>query len=219
MKAKILVVEDDKHIQMGLKKSLELEGYHVEQAFDGEDGAYIARTENPDLIILDIMMPFMNGFEVISDLRGEGIDTPILVLSARTETQDKVRGIRLGADDYIEKPFSIDELLARVERKLNLSMKEEFCFGSFSFNQKTSQLIKDSVEISLSSKEIKMLNFFISRKDQVVSRDQIIQGVWGHHYEGTDRTVDNFILGLRKKIGKEHLSTVRGMGYRFVTNS
>lgn len=218
MSERILIIEDDEHIQLGLKKAFENEGYNVTQAFDGEDGAYLVKEVQPDLIILDIMMPFMNGFEVISELRTEGIDIPILVLSARTETQDKIRGFKLGADDYIEKPFSLEELLARVERRLKMQSKGEFVFGNFSFDQRANLLLRSEKEVLLSGKEIKLLKFFIARKNQILSREQIIHGVWGGDYTGTDRTVDNFILGLRKIIGKEHLVTVRGLGYRFVTS-
>ncbi|MDD0852106.1 response regulator transcription factor [Halobacteriovorax sp. GB3] len=217
MSHKILVIEDDENIQLGLKKALEAESFIVEQAFDGEDGVYLAGTVAPDLIILDIMMPFMNGFEVISELRGEGNEIPIIVLSARVETQDKVRGLKLGADDYMEKPFALEELLARVHRKLGSSIKEEVVFGEFNYSLKTSILRKSDSAIELSGKEIKLIEFLLKRDGQVVNREQIISAVWGSSYDGTDRTVDNFILGLRKKIEKEHLVTVRGLGYRFMT--
>ncbi len=217
MNHKILIIEDDENIQLGLKKAFERETYDVVQAFDGEDGVFLAKTENPDLIILDIMMPFMNGFEVISELRSDGSDTPIIVLSARVETQDKVRGLKLGADDYMEKPFALEELLARVYRKIGISIKEEYSFGDCIYSHKVSTLKIEEKIIDLSGKEIKLLEFLLKRDGQIVSREQIIAAVWGSDYEGTDRTVDNFILGLRKKIGKEHLLTVRGLGYRFVT--
>lgn len=217
MSHKILIVEDDENIQLGLKKALEAESFIVEQAFDGEDGVYLAKTVSPDLIILDIMMPFMNGFEVLSELRGEGNQVPIIVLSARVETQDKVRGLKLGADDYIEKPFALEELLARVYRKLGASMKEDILFGEYSYNLKKSTLYKSGTSIELSGREIRLIEFFLKRDGQVVSREQIISAVWGSSYDGTDRTVDNFILGLRKKIEKKHLVTIRGLGYRFMT--
>ncbi len=217
MNERILIIEDDENIQVGLKKALEQEGFEIVQAFDGEDGVYVAREDRPDLIILDIMMPFMNGFEVIAELRGEGDETPIIVLSARIEVQDKVRGLKLGADDYMEKPFSLDELLARVYRKLRGGQRDEVAFGDCLYNRKTSNLVKSGETITLSGKEIRLLNFFLKRVGQVISREQIITSIWGYSYEGTGRTVDNFILGLRKKVGKNHLETVRGMGYRFVT--
>ena len=216
---KVLVIEDDENIQLGLKKALEAESFIVEQAFDGEDGVFLAQTTSPDLIILDIMMPFMNGFEVISELRSEGNEIPIIVLSARVETQDKVRGLKLGADDYIEKPFSLEELLARVHRKLGSSTNNNFIFDKYSYCFKTSSLSYSNTTIPISGKEIKLLEFLIKRSGQIVSREQIISAVWGSSYSGTDRTVDNFILGLRKKIGPKYLVTVRGLGYRFVTKS
>lgn len=217
MSHKILIIEDDENIQLGLKKALESESFIVDQAFDGEDGVYLAQTVAPDLIILDIMMPFMNGFEVISELRGSRNNIPIIVLSARVETQDKIRGLKLGADDYMEKPFALEELLARIHRKLGSSTKEEIVFGDCIYNFKTSTLRKANTTIELSGKEIKLIEFLLKRNDQVVNREQIISAVWGNSYDGTDRTVDNFILGLRKKIGKNHLVTVRGLGYRFMT--
>ena len=119
MTKSILIVEDDKNIQMGLSKSLRKKGFLVYQAFDGEEGVYFAKNNNPDLIILDLMMPFRNGFEVIADLRHDGDQTPILILSAKTRDEDKVRGFKLGADDFVSKPFAIEELLARINRKLD----------------------------------------------------------------------------------------------------
>lgn len=219
MNKNILIIEDDETISLGLKKALSAEGYQVTCAFDGEDGVYLANTELPNLIILDIMMPFMNGFEVIAELRRDGNQVPIIVLSARVETQDKVRGLKLGADDYMEKPFSIDELLARVQRKLDIGRSKNLTFGDFNYNQLTTTLTSISTDtaLTLTSKEIKLLDLLIKRDGQIISREKIITSIWGCDYEGTDRTVDNVILGLRKKIGKDHLLTIRGMGYRFMT--
>ena len=217
MNKTILIIEDDPHIRLGLNKALQMEGYQVLTANDGEQGLWLAQTENPALIVVDIMMPKMNGFEVIAALRSEGNETPLIVLSARTETQDKVRGLKLGADDYVEKPFALAELLARIERKLDSQTQQQFTFGEFNIDFKTECLSENGNSIVLSAKEIKLLQFMLQRVGQIVSREQIISAVWGGDYYGTDRTVDNFILGLRKKIGKGFLTTVRGMGYRFMT--
>ena len=217
MNKTILIIEDDPHIRLGLNKALQMEGYQVLTANDGEQGLWLAQTESPALIVVDIMMPKMNGFEVIAALRSEGNETPLIVLSARTETQDKVRGLKLGADDYVEKPFALAELLARIERKLGSQTQQQVTFGDFNFDFKTECLSENGNTIVLSAKEIKLLQFMLQRVGQIVSREQIISAVWGGDYYGTDRTVDNFILGLRKKIGKVFLTTVRGMGYRFMT--
>lgn len=217
MSHKILIIEDDENIQLGLKKALQAERFQVEQAFDGEEGVYLAKTIAPDLIILDIMMPYMNGFEVISELRRDKELTPIIVLSARIETQDKVRGLKLGADDYMEKPFALEELLARVHRKLNTQIKQEKVFGEFVYDIEKSILLQNGEAVELITKEIKLLEFLLKRDGRIVTREQIIGAVWGDDYDGTDRTVDNFVLALRKKIGKDYLMTVRGMGYRFMT--
>jgi DNA-binding response OmpR family regulator len=217
MNKTILIIEDDPHIRLGLNKALQMEGYQVLTANDGEQGLWLAKTENPALIVVDIMMPKMNGFEVIAALRSEGNETPLIVLSARVETQDKVRGLKLGADDYVEKPFALAELMARIERRLGTVTQQQVTFGDFHFDFKTECLSENGQTIVLSAKEIKLLQFMLQRVGQIVSREQIISAVWGGDYYGTDRTVDNFILGLRKKIGKGFLTTVRGMGYRFMT--
>ncbi|NQZ09914.1 MAG: response regulator transcription factor, partial [Algicola sp.] len=202
MNKTILIIEDDPHIRLGLNKALQMEGYQVLTANDGEQGLWLAQTENPALIVVDIMMPKMNGFEVIAALRSEGNETPLIVLSARTETQDKVRGLKLGADDYVEKPFALAELLERIERKLDSQTQQQVTFGEFNIDFKTECLSENGNSIVLSAKEIKLLQFMLQRVGQIVSREQIISAVWGGDYYGTDRTVDNFILGLRKKIGK-----------------
>lgn len=219
-KAKVLVVEDDRVIAEGLVQVLEATGYEVIWASDGEQGLYEARTQAPDVIILDIMMPEMNGFEVTTELRRQGDHVPIIVLSARTETGDKVRGLDLGADDYLTKPFDLDELLARVRRQLkkNNEKKQEFGGWEYSWQERLLKT-KAGEPCALNTKERKLLEFFLKRKNQIVSREQILDAVWGADYDGTDRTVDNLVVALRKKIGGQHLLTERGLGYRFVTNS
>ncbi len=215
--SKILIIEDDKIISEGLKQALEDEGYQVKCAYDGENGLYMVRTESPELVILDIMMPNMNGFEVTTEVRRQGNGVPIIILSARTESQDKIRGLDLGADDYVSKPFDLDELLARVRRHLKKQIDQEHEFGEFKYSWKERLLSKNGAAILLQSKERVLLEFFLKRPNQIVSREQILDGVWGSDYDGTDRTVDNMIVALRKKVGARHLVTERGLGYRFVT--
>ncbi|MCB0414284.1 MAG: response regulator transcription factor [Bdellovibrionales bacterium] len=215
--SKILIVEDDKVISDGLKQALESEGYQVACAFDGDAGLYKIKTESPDLVILDIMMPNMNGFEVTTEVRRSGDSIPIMVLSARVESQDKVRGLDLGADDYISKPFDLDELLARVRRLIKKQHAVNECFGDFEYIWKNRTLCQSGLFIQLQTKERLLLEFFLKRANQIVSREQILDSVWGSDYEGTDRTVDNLVVALRKKLGSKHVITERGLGYRFVT--
>lgn len=216
---RILVVEDDLVISKGLRLALESEGYEVILAYDGSDGLHKAKTEAPDLVILDIMMPEMNGFEVAMELRRGGDRVPIIVLSARTETADKIRGLDLGADDYVEKPFDLDELLARVRRHLGrqLELVHEFGECRYDWQLKLLQVKATGETVPLTAKERRLLEFFLRRAGQIVSREQVLDGVWGGDYDGTDRTVDNLIVKLRRKVGQDCLLTERGAGYRFVT--
>lgn len=215
--SKILIIEDDRVISGGLTQALLAEGYEVACAYDGENGLYRAKTESPDLVILDIMMPAMNGFEVTTELRRSGANIPIIVLSARTESQDKVRGLDLGADDYLAKPFDLNELLARVRRFLKKQHLANFKFGQFEYSWQERTLSHDGKFIPLQTKERLLLEFFLKRANQIVSREQILDGVWGADYDGTDRTVDNLVVSLRKKLGDYYLVTERGLGYRFMT--
>ena len=218
--AKILIVEDDKIIAQGLKRAMEMEGHSVIAAHDGYDGLYMAKNENPDLLILDIMMPEMNGFEIITELRRTSSPVPIIVVSARTESTDRVKGLDLGADDYICKPFDLNELLARVRRFIDKNKKRVQIFEPFEYNWETQQLSnKTGKIILLSTKERKVLEFFLNRPNRIVSREMLLGGAWGSEYEGTDRTVDNIIVSLRKKLGFKYLISERGVGYRFVINN
>lgn len=218
--AKILIIEDDRIIADGLKQAMEMEGHTVIAAYDGYDGLYAAKNENPDLLILDIMMPEINGFEVITELRRETNPVPIIVLSARTQSTDKVRGLDLGADDYMCKPFDLNELLARVRRFIDKGKKRVQLFGQFKYDWETQQLSnKAGKPIVLSTKERKILEFFLNRPNRIVSREMLLDGVWSSEYDGTDRTVDNMIVSLRKKLGSKYLITERGVGYRFMIES
>jgi DNA-binding response OmpR family regulator len=217
--SRILLIEDDLIISKGLRLALEAEGYEVVLAYDGAEGLFKANTEAPDLIVLDIMMPQMNGFEVAMELRRSGDRVPIIVLSARTESADKVRGLDLGADDYVEKPFDLDELLARVRRQLGRRSQVSAEFGDYRYDWQLKQLqAKASGEaIALTAKERRLLEFLLKRAGQIVTREQVLDAVWGADYDGTDRTVDNLVVSLRKKVGAACLVTERGSGYRFVT--
>lgn len=215
--SKVLIIEDDKIISNGLKQALTIEGYEVNCAYDGDTGLYMVKTESPDLVIMDIMMPNMNGFEVTTELRRHGDKVPIIILSARTESKDKIRGLDLGADDYVTKPFDLDELLARVRRFLKKETHNIDNFGEFKYDWGLRILTDKSSTLTLSTKERLLLEFFLKRKNQIISREQILDAVWGADYDGTDRTIDNIIVSLRKKVGTEHLITERGLGYRFVT--
>lgn len=217
MTARVLVVEDDRIIADGLKLALSREGYDVTLAFDGDAGLHAARSERPDLIVLDIMVPYMNGFELTTELRRLGDDVPIIVLSARVAVKDRVRGLDLGVDDYMTKPFEIDELIARIRRRLGARKATATEFGGCRFDWEARTLTGAGGEaVALSARELLLLEFILKRPNRIVSRAQIIEAVWGDEYDGTDRTVDNFIMQLRRKIGAEHLVTMRGQGYRFV---
>ncbi len=216
--SKILLIEDDRIIADGLVTALEHEGYEVLVARDGDAGLHAARTEAPDLVILDIMMPHLNGFEVTTELRRAGETVPIIVLSARAGLKDRVRGLDLGADDYLAKPFELEELLARIRRRLKEARGEVTRIGALGFDWDARRLvvIESQEEVALSSRELKLLEYVLRRPRRLLTRAQIIETVWGDEYDGTDRTVDNFIMALRRKIGGELLVTVRGEGYRFV---
>lgn len=214
----ILVVEDDKIILTGLRQALEHEGYCVRCAVNGAEGLYMAQTERPDLVILDIMMPEMNGFEVMTEIRRRGQQTPIIVLSARVDCKDKVRGLELGADDYVSKPFDLDELLARIKRHMQRHHTKTQYFSEYCYDWILRQLTFNEKPVRLKSKERLMLECFLKRPNQIITREQLLDYVWGEDYDGTDRTIDNIIVSLRKKIEASHVLTERGLGYRFVTN-
>jgi DNA-binding response OmpR family regulator len=223
-KGKILIVEDDAAIVYGLQKNLKFEGYDVIAAGDGERGLLAALDERPDLIILDVMLPKMNGFEMCEALRKRGISTPIIFLTAKSMESDKVVGLDLGGDDYITKPFSLRELLARVKTVLRRTKGEEperFAFGDVEVNFSAQAVSLRGEDVSLTSKEFELLRLLIRSEGKVLARDSILNQVWGYGYEGTARTVDNFITRLRQKIGDDvekprHILTVRGVGYKFL---
>ena len=223
---KILVVEDDPAISKGLIENLEQEHYKVVSADDGEKGYKMVKRENPDLIILDIMLPSKNGYEICKDLRDEKVATPIIMLTGKGEETDKVLGLELGADDYVTKPFSVRELLARVKAVLRRKFEaehdiEEYSFGDVYLDFKKMEATKGKKKLDLSAKEFEIMKFFIKREGQVVSRNTLLDEVWGYDIYPTTRTVDNYILSLRKKIEEKpakprHLLTVHTAGYKFV---
>ena len=220
-RARILVVEDDASILLGLRMALQTEGYEVGMAEDGERGLEMARAEHWDLVILDIMLPKLNGFEFLGTLRAERIATPVLVLSARTGEVDKVMGLDLGAVDYMTKPFSLPELLARVRAALRRldSVPPRWSFGRVAIDPETHQVRKSGEEVELTATEFKVLAALMRAKGRALSREQIFEDVWGPSHHGTPRTIDNFVAQLRSKLEDDptcprHLLTVRGHGYR-----
>ena len=223
--ADILVIEDEESILMALEDDLTLEGYTVTTATDGGAGLSIAIEGDFDLILLDIMLPVMNGFDVCRKLREAGITTPILMLTARGQEVDRVLGLELGADDYVTKPFSPRELLARIKailRRVNQTRQtgDVTRFGSIEIDFKKYEIRKDGTPVYLTSLEFALLKFLVTHSDQVLSRDDILDGVWGDDVFVFDRTVDTHIGHLRKKIENEpdnprHIVSVRGVGYRF----
>ena len=221
----ILVIEDDPSILLGLRKNLEFEGYRVLVAKDGEEGLEMAFDARPDLILLDIMLPHVDGFEICKAVRKHEPTLPILIISAKDQESDKITGLGLGADDYIAKPFSVKELIARVKtafRRTRALAGEEapYRFGEVEVDYAGRVLRVGGAPVECTPKEFDLLRFLIRNKGRVISRDQILNRVWGYDYYGTPRTIDNFIQKLRQKVEKdaqepEHILTVRGIGYKF----
>ena len=225
-KKRILIVEDDESISLGLRMNLEAEGYEVQVAADGEEGLAQAESGSADLVILDVMLPKVNGFEVVRRLRARESTVPVIMLSARGAEMDKVMGLELGAEDYITKPFSLAELLARVKavlRRDNLARKHVEAVvraGDLNIDSGTRQVSRDGAPIELTATEFDVLWCLVEAQGRVLSREEILTQVWGVGHHGTLRTIDNFLLQLRSKLEKdptdpEHLLTVRGVGYRF----
>lgn len=222
---KILIIEDEEAILMALEDNLKLEGYEVESATDGEKGFSKVKETTFDLIILDIMLPHMDGFEVCKQLRQEAVATPILMLTAKSQEIDKVLGLELGADDYVTKPFSPRELLARIKALLRRSKQvrqgiDEYRFGDVEVNFKKYEVKKGGRPIYLTALEFSLLHYLIQNKGLVASRDAILDEVWGRDVYIQPRTVDKHIAELRKKIEDdpslpEHIIGVRGVGYKF----
>lgn len=223
--AKILIIEDEEAILMALEDNLEMEGYAVESAKDGEQGLSMAREGKYDLIILDIMLPRMDGFDVCKQLRQDVILTPILMLTAKSQEIDKVLGLELGADDYVTKPFSPRELLARIKALLRRSKQvqqgmNEISFGDIEVDFKKYEAKRAGAPINLTVLEYSLLHLLIQHRGRVISRDAILDGVWGREVYVQPRTVDKHIADLRKKIEDDpsrpkYILGVRSVGYKF----
>lgn len=226
MGGRILVVEDDGSILLGLRMNLEGAGYEVETAEDGQTGLDLARDGRFDLVLLDVMLPKLNGYELVSALRKDGDPTPVVLLTAKNAEIDKIMGLDLGADDYVTKPFSLGELLARVRaniRRGSNNHKETgtFEFGDISVDSGTREVKKAGAAVELTATEFDVLAALQRAGGRILSRRQILDAVWGEDHHGTERTVDNFVAQLRAKLEDDpsapsHLLTVRGVGYRLV---
>ena len=224
---KILIIEDEPAMQSGLKDNLEFEGYTVDTASDGSEGYKKIISENYHLILLDVMLPKMSGFDVCKAARKQGVETPIILLTAKGEEIDKVLGLELGADDYITKPFGLRELLARVKAVLrrspesNKNVKEEIQLGKLKINFTAYNAYEGNQEIKMSHKEYEIIKYLWDHQNETVSRDDLMNKVWGYDYDITTRTVDNFILKLRQKIEQNPndpkiILTVHGIGYKLI---
>lgn len=223
---RILIVEDDPAILRGLKDNLEYESYQVFTATDGEEGYRLMHAHRPDLIVLDLMLPKMDGYELCRKIRGEGVTMPVLMLTARSEETDRVRGLDLGADDYVTKPFSVPELLARIRAILrrtqpSTSLPDQIQFDDVTIDFQSFEASKADEALKLSRKEFGVLRLLASRAGQVITRTDLLDEVWGHDYFPTTRTVDNHIASLRAKLEDDpaqprHLITVHGVGYKLI---
>jgi len=222
----ILVVEDEPAILRGLADNLKFESYDVLTAMDGEAGYRLMKERKPDLVILDLMLPKLSGYEVCRKVRAEGVTTPILMLTARGEEGDRVLGLDLGADDYVTKPFSVRELMARVRALLRRSqppqkLPDELRFDDVVVDFRSYEARKEGRPLEMTRKEFSLLRLLAARAGEVVARDELLNEVWGYEKFPTTRTVDNHIASLRTKLERdpaqpEHLRTVHGVGYKFV---
>jgi two-component system, OmpR family, alkaline phosphatase synthesis response regulator PhoP len=221
---RILVVEDDLAILTGLSMNLRIEGYEVLQAQDGRMGLAKALDEAPDLMVLDIMLPELNGYELLKELRRRGRDTPVVMLSAKGMEVDKILGLNLGADDYVVKPFGLQELLARIKavlrRRYPPTGTPPVTFGDVEVELVARTVSRAGKPVELTAQEFKLLAHFLAHPGRTFTREELLSGAWGFDYEGSARTVDNFVRQLRIKFEPDpedprHFVTVRGLGYRF----
>jgi len=219
----VLIIEDDSSMLRGLKDNFAYAGYNVLTASDGEKGLNAALDAKPDLIILDIMLPKINGYEICQLIRKEKLDMPVIMLTAKGEESDIILGLNLGADDYVTKPFSIKELLARAAAFLRRrKQKEKDCykFGDFVLDISARKLTKKNKEIELSPKEYKLLEFFLKKQGKAMTRDEILNAVWGYNSFTGHRSIDRFVTTLRNKIETNpqnpiFIHTLREIGYKF----
>ena len=225
--ARILIVEDEPNMVAGLRDNFEYEGYDVIAARDGAEGLERALNEAPDLVVLDVMMPKMSGLDVCKQLKSRRPSLPVIMLTARGQEVDKVVGLELGADDYVTKPFSIRELLARIKavlRRAPLAAKdqERYAFGDVEVNLRTCQVSRAGRPMEFSAKEFDLLRYFLSHPGETLSRDRLLEKVWGYNSFPTTRTVDAHIVRLRQKLEPKpeeprFILTVHGIGYKFVS--
>lgn len=214
---KILVVEDEHKIANSLKKGFEQESWICDLAFDGIDGYDLAISESYDVIVLDLMLPNKDGMSIAKDLRKENIHTPILMLTAKGELDDKVNGLNSGADDYLVKPFAFEELIARIQalsRRPSEIKNEELIVSNLRLNTKLQEVKKDNKLIQLSKKEYQLLEYIMKNKGKTLSKDDIISHVWDYEADILPNTVEVFIKYLRNKLGKDIIKTIRGFGYK-----
>ena len=223
MSASILIVEDDATLLKGLTDNFVKQGYDVRTAIDGAQGMEFAIAKRADVILLDVMLPKMNGFEVCGEIRSREIDSTIIMLTAKGQEDDIIRGLELGADDYVTKPFSIRELMARVQAFLRRAAQEdtqEFLFGEFRLDLGAHRLFRDSDEIELTTKEFRLLEYLVKRTGRALTRNDILNNVWGSNIIVTSRSVDRCVTTLRGKIEADprhpqFIRTIRDVGYRF----
>jgi two-component system alkaline phosphatase synthesis response regulator PhoP len=219
---RILLVEDEESLILTLQDRLESEGYAVTVARDGETALEAGTRDAFDCIVLDVSLPRRNGFDVCRDLRTRGIQTPILMLTARGQLIDRVLGLKLGADDYLTKPFEMLELLARIEallrraRTLSANSADAYSFGDVAVDFRRAEVRRDRQPVEVSALELKLLRYLIEHRGSVLSRDELLEKVWGYDATPVTRTVDVHIASLRQKLGSECILTVHGMGYKFV---
>ena len=225
----ILLVEDEENLHEALKLNLELENYEVSSAFDGTKALQAVQEEYFDLIILDLMLPEIDGITVLENIRVQNLEVPILILSAKNNSADKVMGLKKGADDYLTKPFNLEELLLRIQKLIEKNKKlhgknvvgDVYKFGKNTINFKAQEASgKDGEKLPLSKKETMLLKLLIENKNEVVTREKILQAVWGYNVYPTTRTIDNFILSFRKYFEEDsrnpkHFHSVRGVGYKY----
>jgi DNA-binding response OmpR family regulator len=227
MNPKILIVEDDPHILLGLEEVLKSESFEIAVCNRGDQALAAFNKHHPALVLMDVMLPGMSGYDICKALRAKKIHTPILMLTAKGQEIDKVVGLDLGADDYVTKPFGVRELLARIHALLRRTStpvsspdpESSFTVGPARIDPKTFQLQRGEISEKLTSKEVKLLQLFHAHAGQVLSRDRLLSEVWGYNYYGTTRTLDQVIVQLRKKLGDntgqpKHLITVHGIGYK-----
>ena len=230
MKTKILIVEDDPHILLGLEEVLKSEGYETASCNRGDEAVAAVAKFQPALVLLDVMLPGLSGYDICKQLRVKKVSTPILMLTAKGQEIDKVVGLDLGADDYVTKPFGVRELLARIQALLRRSGggnsasdraldEKPFKIGEVTIDPKTFQVKRGRAVEELTAKELKLLQVFHAHAGEVLSRDKLLNEVWGYNYYGTTRTLDQVIVQLRKKLGDNggeawHLLTIHGVGYK-----